>query len=411
MSKVLAIICEYNPFHNGHLYQLTESIKAVSPDFVVCIMSGNFVERGNTALINKWARTEMALRSGVDMVVELPTIYAISSAENFAAGSIKILDSLKCDTCLSFGSECGDVTTLSKFAKILLEEPPEYITMLNHELSKGLSFPKARENAMLLYINNIRTSANILSGSNNILGIEYLKQIMKQNTSISPFTIKRTGTEYNSLSTLNNMASSTAIREMLVQKKSIKNLVPKSAYSILKDELGNGRYVLDISKFEREIIYKLRCMSIEQIANLPDVTEGLEYKIKEAANACNTLDSLVFMVKSKRYTLTRINRIMLYALLDITKQDYINSQKVAPYLRILGLSENGKSLLSELSKNKKLNVVTSVKSFLEDGKNNNNSKILKSMLQKDILATNIYTLGYTKNPAANLDYTQKIIVV
>lgn len=168
---------------------------------------------------------------------------------------------------------------------------------------------------------------------------------------------------------------------------------------------------MDISKFEREIIYKLRCMSIEQIANLPDVTEGLEYKIKEAANACNTLDSLVFMVKSKRYTLTRINRIMLYALLDITKQDYINSQKVTPYLRILGLSENGKSLLSELSKNKKLNVVTSVKSFLEDGKNNNNSKILKSMLQKDILATNIYTLGYTKNPAANLDYTQKIIVV
>jgi len=411
MSKVLGIICEYNPFHNGHLYQLKESIKMVQPDYVVCIMSGNFVERGNTALINKWARTEMALNCGVDMVIELPTIYSISSAENFASGAIKILNSLGDDVYLSFGSECGDIAILDKFADILYREPPEYVTMLNHELSKGLSFPKARENAMLLYINDIRNSANVLSGSNNILGIEYLKQIKKTNSKIKPITIKRIGTEYNSTSTNNNIASATAIREMLLSKTSVRSLMPKAAYSILKEELGNGRFVLDVSKFEREIIYKLRCMSLEEIESLQDVSEGLEHKIKNAANSCNNLVELISKIKSKRYTLTRINRILLYALLDITKEDYMNSQKVAPYLRVLGITEDGKYLLSELSKKKKLNIITSVKPFLDKTKNNNNMKILKSMLEKDILATNIYTLGYAKNSEANLDYTKKLIVI
>lgn len=407
MSKILAIICEYNPFHNGHLHQLNESIKLVKPDYVVCIMSGNFVERGNTALINKWARTEMALNSGVDMVIELPTIYSISSAENFASGAIKILNSFNLDTVLSFGSECGDIAILNKFAEILYKEPTEYVTMLNHELSKGLSFPKARENAMLLYINDIRNSANVLSGSNNILALEYLKQIMKTGNKISPITVKRIGTEYNSLSQSNNIASATAIRKMLIQKKPVKDFMPNSSYTILKEELGNGRYVLDISQFEKQIIYKLRCMSIEQIANLPDVSEGLEYKIKDAANSCNTLETLMLMIKSKRYTMTRINRILLYALLNITKQDYINSQKISPYIRVLGMSENGKLLLSELSRNRKLNIITSVKQFMDK----NNNKILNSMLEKDILATNIYTLGYRKNPDANLDFTQKLIIV
>lgn len=148
-------------------------------------------------------------------------------------------------------------------------------------------------------------------------------------------------------------------------------------------------------------------MSIEEIANLPDVSEGLEYKIKDAANCCNNLEALMFMIKSKRYTLTRINRIFLYALLGITKQDYTNSLKTVPYIRVLGLSDNGKLLLSELSRNKKLNVITSVKQFMDSS----NNKILKSMLDKDILATNIYTQEFKKNPDANLDYTQKLIVV
>lgn len=183
----------------------------------------------------------MALSAGADMVIELPTIYSISSAENFASGSIKILNSLNMQTTLSFGSECGDIETLNKFATILVKEPPEYVTMLNHELSKGLSFPKARENAMLLYINDIRNSARVLSGSNNILGLEYLKQIIKTGNKIEPLTIKRVGNEYNSITASSNIASATAIREMLLQKKSVKNLLPKQSYSILKDELGNRK--------------------------------------------------------------------------------------------------------------------------------------------------------------------------
>lgn len=324
-------------------------------------------------------------------------------------GAVKILNSLGCNTFLSFGSECGDVATLKKFAEILLKEPPEYVTMLNHELAKGLSFPKARENALLLYINDIRNSASVLSGSNNILGIEYLKQIIQTGNNITPITIKRVGSEYNSLIASNNIASATAIRDMLLNKQSVKHLMPISSYSILKNELGSGRFVLSLAQFEKEIIYKLRMMSIEQIANLPDVSEGLEYKIKEAANTCNDLENLMFMIKSKRYTLTRINRILLYALLDITKLDYTNSQKVIPYTRVLGVSNNGKNLLSELSHNKKINVITSVKQFMENSKNNSNMKILKSILQKDILATNIYTLEYKTASNANLDYTQKLI--
>ena len=323
-------------------------------------------------------------------------------------GAVKILNSLGCNTFLSFGSEC-DVATLKKFAEILLKEPPEYVTMLNHELAKGLSFPKARENALLLYINDIRNSASVLSGSNNILGIEYLKQIIQTGNNITPITIKRVGSEYNSLIASNNIASATAIRDMLLNKQSVKHLMPISSYSILKNELGSGRFVLSLAQFEKEIIYKLRMMSIEQIANLPDVSEGLEYKIKEAANTCNDLENLMFMIKSKRYTLTRINRILLYALLDITKLDYTNSQKVIPYTRVLGVSNNGKNLLSELSRNKKINVITSVKQFMENSKNNSNMKILKSILQKDILATNIYTLEYKTASNANLDYTQKLI--
>lgn len=324
-------------------------------------------------------------------------------------GAVKILNSLGCNTFLSFGSECGDVATLKKFAEILLKEPPEYVTMLNHELAKGLSFPKARENALLLYINDIRNSASVLSGSNNILGIEYLKQIIQTGNNITPITIKRVGSEYNSLIASSNIASATAIRDMLLNKQSVKHLMPISSYSILKNELGSGRFVLSLAQFEKEIIYKLRMMSIEQIANLPDVSEGLEYKIKEAANTCNDLENLMFMIKSKRYTLTRINRILLYALLDITKLDYTNSQKVIPYTRVLGVSNNGKNLLSELSRNKKINVITSVKQFMENSKNNSNMKILKSILQKDILATNIYTLEYKTASNANLDYTQKLI--
>ena len=156
MSRILGVISEYNPFHNGHLHHLKESQNIIKPDYTVCIMNGNFMQRGNTSLINKWAKAQMTLNSGIDLVIELPTVYGISSAENLANGAIKILNSLKCDTSVSFGSEVGDISILQDFANVLLSEPSEYKSILNHELSKGLSFPKARENAMLMYLNDVR---------------------------------------------------------------------------------------------------------------------------------------------------------------------------------------------------------------------------------------------------------------
>lgn len=408
MSKILGIVCEYNPFHNGHLYHLNESKKETNPDYTVCIMSGNFVERGNTAIIDKWERTKMALSNGADMVIELPTIYSISSAENFAYGAIKLLNSLNTDTTISFGSESGNLEILNQIADILIEEPQEYLSILNHELSRGLSYPKARENAILMYLNDIRKYANVLSSPNNILAIEYLKSLKKLKSKITPLIIKRAGPDYNSTETMNNFASATAIREKIKNNENTQDLMPTSSYEIFENCIKRGKFIPDISNFEKEIMYVFRTMTIEQISNLPDVSEGLENKIKNAANCCNNLSDFISMVKSKRYTYSRISRICLYALIGITKQDMINSLKTVPYLRVLGVNNKGKKLLSELKRNnKKLQIITSVKDFMD----NSNNKILKNMLQLDIKASNIYTLGFEYGSEANLDYTNKLITL
>lgn len=407
MSKILAIIAEYNPFHNGHLYHLQKSKKELNPDYSVCIMSGNFCERGNTSIIDKWSKAETALKCGFDLVVELPVLYSISSAENFAEGSLKILDAFGNNVVLSFGSECGDLSTLNNIANVLCDEPKEFTTILTHELSKGLSYPKARENALLLYLNDVRKYANVLSSPNNILGIEYLKAIKNLKSKVKPFTIKRIDAGYNSLKVKDRLASATAIRNLLKNNENVKKLMPTPAYNILLDNINHGKMVSDISVFEKEIIYTLRKMSLEEISNLQDVTEGLENSIKQAANSCNNLEDLINLIKSKRYTRSRIQRILLYSILNITKKDIQDSYKVKPYIRVLGVNQKGKTLLSEISHSRaKHPVVTSVKKFMDS----NNNKILKNMIEKDILASNIYTLGYEYDSKSNLDYTKKLII-
>lgn len=361
---------------------------------------------GDTAILDKWSRTELALKSGVDLVIELPLIYSISSAENFAEGAIKILNSLKMDTTLSFGSECGDLITLKEIAEVLLHEPEEYKTLLEHSLNKGISFPKARENALLMYLNNVRKYANVLKGSNNILAIEYLKALGKLKSSIEPLTIARINADYNSIVLDGNIASATAIRNGLLENKDIKNFLPNYSYELLLKKINNGQSILSFEAFEKIILYKLRLMSVEQIADLPTVSEGLEFKIKKAADSSSSLEELIDKIKSKRYTQSRINRILLYVLLDIKNKDIEDSYKAIPYIRVLGVNKKGKELLSKLTKNnKKLQIITSAKKFLEK----NNNKILKNMLEKDMLASNIYTLGYNSNSKANLDYTNKLI--
>ena len=407
MSNVLGIVAEYNPFHNGHVYHLQESKKICDTDITICVMSGNFSERGTPAIVDKWARAQMALENGIDIVIELPTIYSISSAERFAYGSIKILDMLDVDY-VSFGSECGKVDILNNIANVLYNEPKEYSTILKHELSKGSSFPKARENALLLYLNDIRKYANVLSNPNNILGVEYLKILKRLDSSIIPITIQRKSVNHNDKESKDEFASSSAIRQLICKENSFKEFMPYKSYAILTNCIKYGKIVNGLSSFEKEIIYTLRKMSVAEIAELPDVSEGLENKIKNAANECNSIRELINIIKSKRYTETRIQRVLLYAMLGITKQKFEELYKATPYLRILGMNSKGKEFLSsKLEENPRLRFITSVKDFVDNCKN----KQLRDMIAIDILATNLYTLGFDNEPYANLDFTKKIIIL
>lgn len=408
MGKVLGIVAEYNPFHNGHLYHLEQAKKITASNYTVAIISGNFTQRGSTSLFDKWSKAKTALQCGVDLAIELPVLYSISSAENFADGAIKILDSLKILDYIAFGAETANVDILNSIADVLLREPKEYKSLLSQELQKGFSFPKARQNALVAYLNDSRKYATVLSSPNNILGVEYLKALKKYRSRIKPIAIERYEAGYNDLGYTANIASATAIRNMVKNNgfEILKNLMPAPSYATLMEAIKNGHLVPDLSVFEKQIIYNLRRMSTFQITQLPDVSEGLEFALKNTANSCSNLVDFLNIIKSKRYTSTRIQRILLYSLLGITKKDMDLSKKVQPYVRVLGFNERGKFLLSEIAKaNPKLEIVTSVKKFYDATSNKN----LKAMIDKDIEATNVYTIGYDNDSWSNLDFTKKIV--
>ena len=410
MSEVLGIVAEYNPFHNGHLYHIQKTKEMTGAKFVVCVMSGNFVQRGNTSIVDKWTKTQMALASGIDLVLELPTIYSVSSAESFAQGAMKILDNLGIVDTVSFGTETDDFAALNNIATIITEEPKEYVNMLKEELKQGVSFPKAREQALIKYLNDDVRYKDILNSPNNILGVEYLKALKQLKSKITPIAIKREKVYYNDNVIVDDFASATAIRKLVTNKEfaSLLKVVPRVTYETLIKEYEVGNVVLDIQRFEKEIFYTLRRMSVNEIAELPDVSEGLENTIKNAANFCNNIKDFINMVKTKRYTQTRIQRILLFALLGITKKDMQAAKKVVPYARVLGFNEKGKLLLSGISQNNpKMNVITSVKRFMD----NNTNKTYKRMLEIDIFATDVYTLGYRNDSMANLDYTKNMIML
>ena len=453
---VLGIIAEYNPFHNGHLYHLLKSkeeakkaintdtnLKAnqskntrnsknknLNNDAVVVVIGGNFTQRGEPSLVDKWTKAEMAIANGADLVIELPVLYSISSAENFADGAIKILNSLKIVDSISFGTETEDLNKLNIIANALFKEPKEYKDLLSNELKSGKSFPKAREQALVKYLqdskNNVSITpisststtesldpqytnfTSIISSPNNILGIEYLKALKKYSSNIKPINIVRKDAGHLSLDYTGQIASATAVRNLVYSNRlrDVKTYTTPASFTILSEELKKGHFVKDLSRFENIIIYNLRKMSLTEIASLPDVSEGLEHLIKKAANSCNTISEFINIVRSKRYTETRIKRILLYCLLGIAKKDMAISKKTTPYIRVLGFNDKGKNLISQIKKaNPKLSIITSVKKFEDINLNKN----LKTMLDKDIFATNIYTLGYSQDSWANLDYTKNVI--
>lgn len=287
------------------------------------------------------------------------------------------------------------------------KEPKELSTLINQYSKTGVSYPKARELALTQFLGGHPTHKEALNNPNNILGIEYLKALKKYKSKIKPVTIKREYSDHNSKTIKKGIASSTAIRTFLQKKKNIHTLVPYETYELLDRQIQEGKLVPSIKIFEKEILYTLRKMTLDEIANLPDVSEGLENRIKLASNTCNNLEDLIANIKTKRFTQTRIQRILLYALLGITQKDMNVSKKITPYIRVLGFNKHGKKIISAIAQNSKAHVIISVKKFMENCNDNN----LRNMLSKDILATNIYTLGYKNEPVANLDYTHKVVEI
>lgn len=403
--NVLAIIAEYNPMHNGHVFQINEAKKITNADFVITCMGGNFTQRGNTSIVSKFEKTKMALLNGSDIVIELPTIYSVSSSENFAYGAIKILKELNFVTHISFGIEEENIQKLQDIAELLQNEPLGYCKILKEQLDLGVSYPEARAKAVSIYLNNIEYET-IMHGSNNILAIEYLKQMKKQKANFVPIGIKRNKVSYNSTKIIEDYASSSAIRKFIYNNEllQIKSVMPKSAYEILINNIKNGTYNIDLNNYAKIIIYKLRTMSLKQISNLPDVNEGIENLIKSSADKTNNISELIKLVKSKRYTQTRIQRILIYALLNITKQDMKISKKTSPYIRVLGCTKKGQKLLKEIPQNR---LITSLKKYEQNKLNKN----ITRMLEIDKSATNIYTIPYTGNSTANSDYTNRFIII
>ncbi len=411
--KVCGIIAEYNPFHNGHAYHIEKTKEVTNCDAIVAIMSGNFVQRGAPALFDKWTRTEMALKNGIDLVIELPTYYATSSAEFFAQGSVGLLDSLGIVDSLSFGAKTTDLDALKRVANVLYLEPNDYKIMLQNELKKGLSFPIARSNALKNFIKkeyDAKYISEILLDANNVLGIEYLKALMYNNSPIVPNIIKRKGEDYNSTNIVDGVCSATAIRKLLEKQEIevLQDVMPKESFDILNTELLSGKQPMNIEKYEKEIFYILRRSLANDLFELADVSEGLENVLKKASNETTEIEKLIDMMKSKRYTRTRIQRILLHALLNITK-DEVNNYKYNPqYIRVLGFTKTGEKLLTQIYNKSNLPIVTSVSKFLKSA-----NETGRRMIEKDILATNIYTLGY-EIPAyrkSNLDYTKQIVQV
>lgn len=401
MGKRIGIIAEYNPFHNGHLYQIQKAKELTGADTVISVMSGNFTQRGETSLINKFEKAKIALQNEVDMVIELPTIYSISSAENFALGGIKILNEIGNIDYLVFGIEEENLEKLQAIADVLVNEDDEFKRNIKEELDKGNSYPKAREIALKKVLSSENVE-NIMQKPNNILAIEYLKALKTTNSKIKPIAIKRKNTMHNDENINENYASGTYIRKLFIENNfdEISKVVPKYTYERLLELKNQGTYVSSINDFSDIVIYKIRTMTKEEISQIADVNEGLENSIKLASTTCKTIDEIIEKVSTKRYTKTRISRILTYILLDITKSEMEQAKKNNPYIRVLGINKKCEGILKTINNDK---LITSLKKFEENNGEN-------QLLNIDKKATEIYTIKYQKSVQANLDYTSKFII-
>lgn len=405
--KTAAIIAEYNPFHNGHLYQLNKVREITDADYVISVMSGNFMQRGIPALLDKYSRGLMAVSAGIDLALELPLPYALGSARDFAEGAVRLLNSLGVVDYLCFGAECDNLELLYKIAKIITTEPEKYKEVLRNGLKSGVSFPSARKAAIISCFYNTdacnlspdcnnelfnRELEEILSAPNNILGIEYLSAIIKTNAQFKPVIIKRSASNYNDISISGNICSANAIRSCLENIMTdnscpdfsfMKNVMPLTSYEIMYKACKEARIV-----FPEDIMNILRfCLTQDEYSEkICDMDMNLANKIRNTESRCS-LEEYISKIKTKNYTYTRINRALLHFILNITDEDMISFKDNGWifYSNILGFRKDSSTLIKELNKNSIIPLINKKSTWKRL-----HSEIADTILKKEIRATNIY---------------------
>jgi len=366
--KVVGLIAEYNPFHNGHQYHIEQAKRLTGANFVVVVMSGDFVQRGEPAIMSKHLRAESALQCGADLVIELPVCYATGSAEQFAFGAVSILEKLGVINSICFGSECGNIAILSDIADILTNESDEYKANLQKQLRTGVSFPVAREKAIKELFPD-KNYDQILGAPNNILGIEYIKALLKLNSNITPLTIARTGSNYHDETLRDKYSSASAIRNAV--KGNILETLNEQVPEITRKNLGTPIYVNDFSLLLK---YRLLDETKESLYEYADVSEELANRIYNRRNEFVTFEQFCKLLKTKELTYSRISRALLHILLRCRKND-IND---IAYARVLGFRTDSTEVMSEIKKHGSIPLVTKLSAFEHP------------MMERDIYASHIY---------------------
>lgn len=361
--KTVGIIAEYNPFHNGHAYQLAKARELTGADYAVVVMSGNFVQRGLPAMTDKYSRAEMALWGGADLVLELPVSYATGSAEAFAQGAVSLLDSLGCIDTLCFGSECGDISALLPYARLFEEEPELYTQLLKEYVKQGFSFPAARSRAAEEYRNcterilpcaasdaDCRNLSRLLEEPNNILGIEYCRALLRQKSSIRPVTIERISSGYHDLSLDAELASASAIRHALAENirlEEVLSQIPDFCRSVLQKVLETSG-LMQFDDFSSVLFYRLLSLTREDLETFQDITEDLAARIDNLRFQFTTASAFADLLKTKQVTHTRITRALCHLLLNLKQADLkaLRSQNYPTYARVLGFRKSAAPLLS-----------------------------------------------------------------
>ena len=371
--RVIGIVAEYNPLHNGHIYHMEESKKQAGAEFCVVAMSGNFVQRGEPACTDKFTRAEWAVMGGADIVTEIPTAFAASSAERFAEGGVMTLAATGVVTDLAFGVETDDINALYHLADLLDREPANLRIYLNYHMKQGKSYPRAQYDALADY-GVPQNELEILQQPNNILAVEYLKALRRYAPNIRPLPIQRIGNKYNSTILTGKLSSATAIREALMSgDESVYDTMPMSVAAAMRFD-------------EQMLLYRLRTMSLEELKSLPDVSEGFEQVLHRAARQATDLASLLELIKSKRYTLARCKRILVSALLHIPAgmTDALSESYDNLYLHVLGLKRIGRGLLSAMASHAVSPVI------LRNSDLMNCSDVARASLAIDSLSTDLY---------------------